>query len=94
MRDRLGYSGDTTREFDSLIERLADVLSSPVHSATIDSISYSATRQELDVAYKVLNYEAMETFIESLRNNSLSVEPGTAETHESSVRANLKLTLP
>lgn len=94
MRDRLGYSGDTTREFDSLIERLADVLTSPVHSATIDSIGYSATRQELDVAYRVLNYEAMETFIESLRNNSLSVEPGTAETHESSVRANLKLTLP
>ena len=93
MRSRLGYSVDTTREFDLLIERLAEVVTSTTHSPTIDSISYSAPRQELDVAYKVTDYESMEAFIESLGNNSLSVEPGTAETHESSVRANLKLQL-
>ena len=95
MQQRLGVGADTSREFDSLIERLAEVVGSPAYSPTIKSLRYSAGRQELDVEYRISDYETMETFTEALENNDLTVVPGNATTErENSVTATLKLSLP
>lgn len=95
MRTRLGVAGDATREFDVLIERLAEVVSSPVHSPSIKSIRYSAVQKELSVEYRIADFEAMETFIDSLKsNNNFTVKPGNAQTEtENSVLASLKVSL-
>ena len=92
MRSRLGLSGDTTREFDLLIERLAEIVASPAHSPTINSIRYVAGRNNLIVEYNISSHEAMEAFIKSLENDSITVERGPAETYGNFVRANLTLT--
>ena len=95
MRTRLGVAGDATREFDVLIERLAEVVSSPAHSPLIKSIRYSAALQELSVEYRISDLEAMEDFIDSLKsNNKFTVTPGNAQIEtETSVLASLKVSL-
>ncbi|MXZ55126.1 MAG: hypothetical protein F4Z14_03040 [Gammaproteobacteria bacterium] len=95
MRTRLGVAGDATREFDVLIERLAEVVSSPAHSPLIKSIRYSAVLQELSVEYRISDLEAMEDFIDSLKsNNKFTVTPGNAQIEtETSVLASLKVSL-
>lgn len=93
MRNRLGVSGDSTRAFDMLIERLAEVVASPSHAPKIDSIKYESGRQKLDIAFTISNHEAMEAFIRSLGNDKINVDRGPAETRERLVRANLTLTL-
>lgn len=95
MRARLGVAGDVTREFDVLIERLAEVVSLPAHSPSIKSIRYSAVAKELSVEYRIANFEAMESFIESLKsNNKFTIKPGNAQTEtENLVLASLKVSL-
>ncbi len=95
MRTRLGVAGDTTREFDVLIERLAEVVSSPSHSPLIKSIRYSAAINELSVEYYVSDFEAMQSFIDSMKSdNKFTVTQGNALTEtENSVRASLKVSL-
>lgn len=95
MRTRLGLAGDATREFDVLIERLAQVVSSPAHSPSIKSIRYSAVLKELSVEYRISDLEAMEDFIDSLKsNNKFTVTPGNVQTEtENRVLASLKVSL-
>lgn len=95
MRTRLRVAGDGTREFDVLIERLAEVVSSPAHSPSIKSIRYSATLNELNVEYFVSNYEAIDSFIEALESdNKFTVTRGNAQAQtENSIQASLKVSL-
>ena len=93
MRNRLGVSGDTSREFDQLVERLAEIVALPEHSPQIKVVNYLAGRRELDVQFDMSNLEAMEAFIRSLSNDEIDVERGAIVTKESSVRANVTLTL-
>lgn len=92
MRNRLGVSGDTTREFDKLVERLAEIVASSDHSPKIKIINYLAGRQEIDVQFDISDLEAMEAFIRSLANDEIEVERGAIVTKESSVSANVTLT--
>lgn len=95
MRTRLGVAGDATREFDVLIERLAEVVSSPVHSPSIKSIRYSAALNELNVEYFVSDYEAMDSFIDALKSDSkFKVTRGNAQAQtENLIQATLKVSL-
>ena len=95
MRTRLRVAGDATREFDVLIERLAEVVSSPAHSPSIKSIRYSATLNELNVEYFVSDYEAMDSFIDALKSdNKFTVTRGNAQAQtENSIQASLKVSL-
>ncbi|MYD44952.1 MAG: hypothetical protein F4W92_01165 [Gammaproteobacteria bacterium] len=95
MRTRLGLAGDTTREFDLLIERLAKVVSSPAHAPLIKSIRYSAITKELSVEYRVSGYEAMQSFYDSMKSDTkFTVTRGNAQaSSENSVLSSLKVSL-
>ena len=91
MRARLGVAENTTREFDMLIERLADIVSSASHSPVINFIRYEALRNSLVVEYEISDHEAMESFIQSLATDSIEVQRGSATARGDVLRANLTL---